>query len=338
MHTYALLQNPGHNRVYFNASRQLAVKEICFTVLSVPIQDIGETEMGGVPYITFSVHSPLTHKDMQTLSRLSFTYALFLVKGEALLPLPKDSGYTFGDDISMHLKYTGKTHELFTRFMLNIALGYVKPAPEMPRILDPLCGKGTTLYEAMMRGCSACGIELDEKLAQEGYTYFKKYLETARHKHAAHTEKVSGQGPGGERFTALRYRIDMPKIPLGYEVIAGDTRYANTYYKKNSFHAIVGDLPYGVQHGSSSSHKKQKGPITRNAFALLAEALPQWLKVLKPGGAVALAWNLFLIPRADMEDLFCQQGLTLPPETKEGFAHRVDQAINRDFIIGVKQA
>jgi tRNA G10 N-methylase Trm11 len=96
-------------------------------------------------------------------------------------------------------------------------------------------------------------------------------------------------------------------------------------------------LPYGVQHGSAGDKRNaSKGSITRNAMGLLADALPEWLKVLKPGGAIALAWNLFLIPRGDMDALFARHGLAVPEETKGKFAHRVDQAIHRDFIVGVK--
>jgi tRNA G10 N-methylase Trm11 len=165
--------------------------------------------------------------------------------------------------------------------------------------------------------------------------FFKKYLEIAREKHASHTEKVGGLDEQGKKYTAVRYQIELTKKSQLFEVVAGNTQYVNTYYKKNSFHAIVGDLPYGVQHGSKEKQGKQKS-ITRNAMGMLSLALPEWMKVLKPGGAVALAWNLFLISRNEMEDLFLKHGLIMPEETKDGFAHRVDQAINRDFIVGVK--
>jgi len=94
----------------------------------------------------------------------------------------------------------------------------------------------------------------------------------------------------------------------------------------------VGDLPYGVQHASKKSKDK-----SRNALPLLEEALPGWFKVLKPGGTIALAWNLFLIERAKMEAVLEKNGFKLAmPQGDESFVHRVDQAINRDLIVGIK--
>jgi SAM-dependent methyltransferase len=295
--------------------------------------------MGGVPYIVFDTGEPLDDSGMVLLSRLSFVYAVYaLHENKTLMPVLKDPRYLFNESISTILKYTGKTNELFTRFMLNIAMKYVeKDANETVKLLDPVCGKGTTLFESLLMGCHASGIEIDEKLAYEAYVFYKKYLETDKRKHSTHTEKVGGQDGQGKRFSAARHRISLTggNDNLVFEIIAGNTLHVNTYYKKNTFHALVGDLPYGVQHGSNTA-KKTKGGITRNAMGLLTEALPEWLKVLKPGGVVALAWNLFLIPREEMDMLFESHGLTLPEETKNVFAHRVDQAINRDLIIGVK--
>ena len=296
-----------------------------------------------------------------------------------LAPIIKDHGYFIDEDISAILKYSGKTNELFTRLMLNLALAYVKspvqPAhtldkkadrmqpvhayvpkssPAQPvraidpksnqlqpiRILDPMAGKGTTLYEALMQSCDAYGVEIDPKPAYESFVYIKKHFEMARYKHVSHTEKTSGTDLAGKKFTAMRYQVEMARSKeeqragqsRKFEMIAGDTRHVSAYYKKDFFHAIVADLPYGVQH--SAKKKPQGGGFTRNALELLREAMPGWVKVLKPGGAVVLAWNLFLIDRDEMAKLFAQHGLAV----QEGldFSHRLDQATHRDLIIGIK--
>jgi SAM-dependent methyltransferase len=339
MPSYAILQNPGHNRVYFNASRSLSIHEL---MLCAPhVRQVREQELGGIPYIVFETETALSESELTRLSRLSFTYAIFLMHDGTLIPLDKNSAYVLNDDISTMLKYTGKTNELFTRLMLNIAISFVQNDDNQPlRVLDPLCGKGTTLFEALLPGHHAAGIEIDEKLAHEAVVFFKKYLETAKVKHSNHTEKVSGSDHEGKKFTAARHRVTLTKDKLDFEIIAGNTVHANTYFKKKSMHVIVGDLPYGVQHGSTATSVKKdkaKGSITRNAMGMLTEALPQWLKVLKTGGVIALAWNLFLIPRSEMDELFIKHGLIIPDETKDKFVHRVDQAINRDFIIGIKK-
>lgn len=356
MLTYAILLNPGHNRVYFNTSRALAVCELTLTArrITASLSDIREETWGGIPYLAFNTEKPLTADDMTQLARLSFTYALFQVNENvtgasapasvSLTPLHKDGMFYMSDGLSAMLKYTGKTNELFTRLMLNLAAVYgLFDGCEMPRVLDPVCGKGTTLFECLSMGWHASGVEIDEKLPHEAFVFLKKYLESARWKHESHTERVSGTADA-VRFTATRYAVELAEDKqaqkegrvLRAEIVAGDTRYVNTYFKKNSFHAIIGDLPYGVQHASRETKKPRNG-FTRNALGLLSEALPEWVKVLKPGGVVVLAWNLFLIPRADMEALFITHGLILPTEEPlRQLAHRVDQAIERDVMVGVK--
>jgi SAM-dependent methyltransferase len=333
--------NPGHNRVYFNTSRILSLSELSVTNLSVTAVNIREQAIGGVPYLLFDTETELNADDIVRLSRLSFTYAIYNLRDGALVPLEKNNSYYFNDDISTILKYTGKTNELFTRLMLNIAVTHSAfKFNDNLNVLDPLCGKGTTLFESLLLGYNACGIETDDKPANEAFVFLKKYLENARYKHESHTEKTGGVSEDGKKFSAARYRVTLARSKddkregraLNWEIITGDTRYGNTYYKKNSFHVIVGDLPYGVQHGSKAKQDKP-GQFTRNALTLVEEALPVWLKLLKPGGVIVLAWNLFLIPRAELVRLFESRGLSIP-EGIDGFKHRVDQAIERDIIVG----
>ena len=76
---YALLANPGHNRVYFEESKKLAAAELelALPCLSVPCGDILPAQIGGVYYLTFSSEAVLTASDHAILSRLSFVYAIF---------------------------------------------------------------------------------------------------------------------------------------------------------------------------------------------------------------------------------------------------------------------
>jgi len=362
--TFAIMQSPRHRRVYLEQAGVIAANELIFMGrgLSRLITDVREEYIGGVPYILFKLDNALTPKDIRLLSRLSFTHALFEVQGKLLLPIEKDCGYFIDEDISAILKYSGKTNELFTRLMLNLALAELSaaskpskstalpksnPIDEPLRLLDPMAGKGTTLYEGLMQGLDVYGIEIDPKPPYESYVYIKKHLEMARYKHTSHTEKTSGTDATGSKFTATRYQVEMSPTKeeqksgntRRFEMIAGDTRNANAFHKKNFFHAIVTDLPYGVQHGAKKkppTHGREGG-LTRNALGLISEAMPGWVKVLKPGGVVVLAWNLFLISREQMEQLFADNGLTISEEMAElDFSHRLDQATNRDLIIGVK--
>ena len=91
-------------------------------------------------------------------------------------------------------------------------------------------------------------------------------------------------------------------------------------------HAIVGDLPYGIQHF---------GEIA----GMLSTALPVWENILLPGGTLALSWNATRIERLAMLDLIekythlCVRND--PPYTQ--FEHTVDRVIKkRDILVAVK--
>ena len=335
---YAILKNPAHTKVSFKDTDDLAVSELTVIAPQIGAKDIALECIGGVQYIVFNGPKSLSNADVTTLSRLSFAYAIFAVQDNGLFsPIQFDANCFINQELSTILKYVGKTNELFTRFMLNLAQNSIAgPVASSYNILDPVAGKGTTLYEALIQGHNAYGMEIDAKLVGETVVYMKKYLETARYKHENHAEKTSGQTPSG-KFTAVRNQIKITRTkgeePRHFEIVAGDTRHISSCFKKNHFHAIIADLPYGVQH---SSKKPGTAGFTRNATGLLAEALPGWAKVLKPGGVIVLAWNLFLIPRATMEELLTSHGFAVK-DKGVNFAHWVDNAINRDIIVATLQ-
>ena len=339
--TYALLKNPAHTRVSFQDSDTLAIKELSVFANLLHATNIRTAQIGGVTYILFDCDNEITPAAVQMLSRMSFVYAIFRYQLDSLVPVTISPNFYLAPELSTILKYTGKTNELFTRMMLNLVLLQINNLSESLNILDPLAGKGTTLYESLILGHNAYGVEVDSKPAHESAVYLKKYLETAKLKHTTHTEKISGVGDG-RKFTSTRHQISVTRTKgesaRQYEMLDGDTRYMPTFFRKNFFHAIVADLPYGVQHGSKAGSKgikkTQGGSITRNALGLVKESLPGWVRVLKPGGVIALAWNLFLISRAEMAELLMASGFKVV-DFGECFAHRVDQAIDRDVIVGV---
>ena len=333
--TYALMKNPAHMRVSYQDTDKLSLNELSVFSKVIPVQNIRQANIGGVPYVLFECEQQLSQTESVSLSRLSFVYAIFeMVQGELLKPIALSSCYFIDPELSTILKYSGKTNELFTRLMLNLAQLHIKNPSVNLNILDPLAGKGTTLYETLMQNHNAYGVEVDAKVVSESVVYLKKYLETAKYKHENHTEKIGGQSTSG-RFTAVRNQIKITRSKgeqvRNFEIIAGDTRNTCAFYKKNFFHAIVADLPYGVQHSSKKLHGIG---FTRNAIGLITEAMPGWVSVLKPGGVIVLAWNLFLIKKVEIVELLTQHGFTIP-DLGLDFSHRVDQAIDRDFIIGV---
>ena len=350
MYKYAILQNPGHNRVYFNSSLKLSKNELFFASvkLSESLGEIQEEIFGGVEYITFKTKEKLNESDMTLLSRLSFTYAIFEVNTheneQLFLPVYKNGSYYFNDDLNMILKYSGKTNEIFTRMMINLAVFSSDfDYSDTLSLLDPVCGKGTAMFEGLICGYDCFGVELSGKLVDESYHFLKKYLETGKYKHEMKKEAMSGKNKNGASFKSKRYLFDIAKNKddkknnksLVFEIIEGDTENIDKFYKKNFFNIIVGDLPYGVQHANTA-----KGNTMRNPLDLLENSLPVWLNTLKVGGAIVLAWNTFLLKKTDIERIFCENNLEFPYKNHReslDFEHRVDQAINRDIIIGIKK-
>ena len=342
---YAILYNPGHNRVYFETSLKLSVSEFSIAAqkFSAAYENVQRQTICGVDYLTFHTTSELSAADIKIISDLSFVYALFKVEdigGEPYLrPIAKTREDFVDEGISAMLKYTGKTNEIFTRMMINIAY-YSQDSYKNIRLLDPVSGKGTTLYEGLIKGYNVYGIEIGDSVVNESYHFVKRFLENARYKFESTSMKISGPN---KSFSALRRTFETAQTKEDYknkntcviELIAGNSLYANKYYRKNYFDIIVGDLPYGVQHGSVTNEKQSS--LTRNPAELLAACLPAWIEVLKPGGVIVLSWNSNVLSRNKMSRIFEEKGLAVKNDGAYlQFEHRVDQSILRDIVVAQK--
>ncbi len=346
MFTYLILLNPGHNRVYFDSSKKLALAELglCLHQLEVDHCNVAEVEICSVPYISFQTKLPLDNGALFSLAKLSFLYAMFEQKGESnemsLIPIALPKAPYINDSISLILKYTGKTNELFTRMMIHVATLTLPRNTSHIKLLDPIAGKGTTLYEALIQGYDAYGVEIATKPVSEAYAYMKRYLETEKYKHTSHVEKISGNS---KSFQAKRHAItlatnkeEFKSTPKHWEIVTGDSRHCNHYYKKNFFDMLVGDLPYGVQHGNVTN--QPKGSFTRNPKELILACAPAWHTVLKPNGVLVLAWNSLLLHRNDFSYLLEQNGFSVcDSDAYLQFEHQVDSSIRRDIIVAMKR-
>jgi len=85
-----------------------------------------------------------------------------------------------------------------------------------------------------------------------------------------------------------------------------------------------------VAHGSHHDG----GGLSRSPLDLLERAVPQWLPLLRTGGALGLSWNLKVAKRELAEDILLANGLEIVPQAD--LAHRVDQGIERDVLIARK--
>jgi hypothetical protein len=346
MPRYALLLAPSANRVYADQAARLSQVEVTAfgTVLSTEPADVGEAELGGVPYLKFT--ADLGPRDIAYLSNLSAAHALFEVVGDLLRPVTMTPLARFESDLVTIPKYAGKTNEQFTKLLLNLTLLASAAAPRMLdgplTVCDPLCGRGTSLNQALMYGYHAIGIEIDGKDVEAYEAFVKTYLRRKRLKHAAEMVPVRR---GGKRV-ARRFEvtITMPIPASGpsdgaqkpaaqrLTVLQADTTGLDGLIRTPCADVLVADLPYGVAHGSRDG----TGRLSRRPLDLLEQAVPQWSALLRPGGAMGLSWNLKVAGRAAAEDILRACSLEIVPYGD--LAHRVDQAIERDVLVARKPA
>jgi tRNA G10 N-methylase Trm11 len=279
-----------------------------------------------VPYVTF--RADLTERDLAYLGNASAAYALFTVEGELLRPVALTRLEHFDDDLITIPKYAGKTNEQFTKLLLNVTILAGSAAPGLLdrrlRVFDPLCGRGTTLNQALTYGYDAAGMDLDGKDYEAYSAFIRTYLQRKRIKHKAEAGPVRRE----RRVVGRRLKVSLPDSTL--DVVCADTTSAGDFFRPGSFDAIVTDAPYGVQHGS----RTVAAGLRRSPLDLLEAAVPVWAPLLRPGAALGIAVNTLVARRADVGAILAGAGLeVLDDEAYARFEHRVDQAITRDIVV-----
>jgi hypothetical protein len=330
---FVLLTVPSANRVYGRHASRLALAELAVIAPSFHCQprECRVRMIGGVEYVRLEMDE-LDDHDQFILSNLSGTYALFEVldrdRGEALMPLPVERLAYFEPDLITIQRYVGKTNEQFTHLLVNLAVAVSSAARErtdlgLPiRLLDPMAGRGTTLNRGLMYGFDVAGIDVDGSDFEAYRTFLTTYLKDHRRSFKAE-EANTRKGPlaGTKRF-GLRIQGSQR-----VDVIKGNTLHTTDYFGARSFDVLVCDLPYGVQHGSSTSEG-----VLRTPGNLALSALAGWRQVLRGGAGLALAWNTRTLERAELEDALVQAGFDVI-EVSESFDHRVDRSITRGVVV-----
>ena len=332
--TIAVLLWPHANARYFESVKTLAASEL--TVMLRALDENAEVrhcEMNGLQLLTFDVRE-FDDRMRRLMSLLSCAYAVFEVRGEALLPLMPGGPQRFGGDLSGILKYKGKTNENFTGMLLNLAVfssDFAGKFDQPISILDPMCGRGTTLFEALRRDWDASGVEIDKTDVGELTRFVKKYAEYNHLKHKTETASMTADGKNAgqrTRFVLAENANALRENPRTLTVTLGDTLLTDRFYKGRCFHALACDLPYGVQHESRDGQSKVA------LDKMMGRALKAWSKTLFPGAAVALSFNANTLPLEQARRMLADAGLEpLTGGVYDGFAHWVEQAITRDVAI-----
>lgn len=325
---------PQRGTQYTTMARKLAAPELLASPLGPSIEQAIPLILAGHDYLQVSLPEMEPRAIMPVLSRLGATseaYEVFERIGDVPGPLLRPLEPRFQPFVPLEMaetrRYKGKTNEVFTRVLLNLAVfagAYAKEYAGRLRILDPLAGGGTTLFLALAMGYDAFGIELARQDVETTAVFVRQYL-SGEH---IPCKEVDERG----RKAGRRYQFTIgAKGEQRFLILAhGDAAQADSHLQEipggPHMHALVADLPYGIQHFGEIS-------------GLLERALPVWERLLLPGGALTLAWNATRIERASMIELIARAThLTVRNDAPYTLLeHPVDRVIKRrDVIVAVK--
>ncbi|ATG52566.1 hypothetical protein CFK38_14325 [Brachybacterium vulturis] len=240
-------------------------------------------------------------------------------------------------DLETILRYPGKTNEQFTALLINLAAALSTRRAGLfdgtLSLLDPLCGRGTTLNRALRLGLSPVGAEIDRKDVEAYRAFLGTWLRDHRLKHTLDSTRLTVHGEQlGTRFEA-ELAPDKQTLRAGggqrLTVLGCDTARLGQLLPAASVDALVADLPYGVQHGSRAD-----GAWRRSPLEVLRAAAPGWRRLLRDGAGIALAVNRRTLDHDQASAVLAESGLRVL-STDGAFRHRVDQSIDRDILLAV---
>lgn len=311
MKTIALQLSPEAESAYFKNAVDVARAEFaqCIGEQSLELTTIGSLDF----FIT-----ELEDDALPQVCRLSFVQGIYEVKDDWLRPLPVDTEFLLHDDFVFGSKYKGKTNERLTQMLINVGLSHTQIFPnQTPKLLDPMCGRGTTLMWAMRYGLNAFGVEQETNALNDFRTSLKKWSKLNHQKHKIQ-EGTLGSGPKKQQAPFLEFQAEEHTARLAI----GDSRQADVLYPNEKFDLIISDIPYGVQHFTTEG--------TRNPLYVLDQSIEAWSKVLKQKGTIVLAFNSKHPKREQIVAAFEQhefkaEAFTIP--------HRMSESIVRDVLI-----
>lgn len=340
MTEHLILLAPAANRVYAADAPRLSAAELRAMAagFELPDAEVSTTGVAGVDYLALRTSGTLTDAAVHVVSQLSAAHALFRREGDLLAPVPLRTRAPYPGDLVTIQKYQGKTNEQWTRLLLNVTAAATRRPGKLLdgtlQVLDPMCGRGTTLNIALSLGLDATGVDLDAKDFHAYSAFLKTWMRQHRLKHSAGETSLRTSG----RNRGRQLRVEVASSKEAHK--AGDTQHL-TYLstdttdldgliRPRSVDVIVTDTPYGVQHGSHGDR------LARSPLDLLDRALPGWLRTLRAGGAVGLSYNRHVAPPEDLAALLDGHGLTTVDVAEDAFRHRVDASIDRDLIVARK--
>ena len=252
------------------------------------------------------------------LLKLSFVQGIYEVEGDLLRPLDQQADFQLHEDFVFGSKFKGKTNERLTQMLINLGIAAMGANQDDDiTLLDPMCGRATTLFWALRYGINSSGLERDTEAFADVQRNLRKWTKLHRQKHKMQDGFVSKKNKHGTgKF------LDFSAEDTAMKFVVSDGREADQIFKNQKFDLIVSDLPYGVQHTT--------GDGTRNPLAVVSEGIGVWKRCLSNRGVMVLAFNANHPKRDKMVGAIEEHGLTVDPFS---CPHRMSESIVRDVLI-----
>ncbi|MDD3337012.1 MAG: hypothetical protein PHI98_16140 [Eubacteriales bacterium] len=291
----------------------------------------------GESFLTFETEK-LPEAAWQFLSDHSGCCFAARMEGEALYPLRRGKDPYLPEELPQLLKYKGKTNADFTFMLLRCAraASAFAQGTEPLTILDPMCGKATTLFCAIQKGDNAVGLDVDGKALDEADLYFERCLQLHRLKHKREESSLTLTGSRSARCVSYTVADTLEHYKAGsvrtLRLIHGEVEELPRLMRRESCHLAVGDMPYGVQHAP------QEGRRISTLERLMTDTAKGCAGALRKGGVLALSFNSLTLKRERALCAMEAAGLVpLDEAPYNGFSHWVEQAVERDAVLAVKQ-
>ena len=337
---YMLLLWPHANARYQQESQRLAQAELQLILARrAPQAEVSVGSDASLPSLRIDVPGQLGADAIEAIRGHSLLYGLFEHREDgSLMPLCGRAAAAIGEDLPAILKYKGKTNELFTQLLIDLAL-YASDfwdADGPLRLLDPMCGRATAPFIALNRGWDAVGADIDRADLKEAERFLKRYLEYHRFKHALSRTSRTLAGKKAVPVVSFETAATPEAFKAGRTVslslIELDAARAAEVLGRAAFHLVVCDLPYGVRHDAHLPNAPRGGNWLETLTSQLSAGC---MTMLKPGGAVAVSVNAQTFPRKRVRACMAQAGLeVMSGGPYDDLEHWVEQAITRDVAVG----
>jgi tRNA G10 N-methylase Trm11 len=140
------------------------------------------------------------------------------------------------------------------RIMINLS-----QCKKGERLLDPFCGLGTIIQEALLEGIDAIGLDIDKEIVKSALN----------------------------NFEWLNNTYDFESKDLDKRLKQGDSKKLSEYFPKVSFDAIVTE-PYLGPPLPKNISRKEAEKILSEIQSLFTQTFREFSKVLKPNGSVVI--------------------------------------------------